>query len=244
MDQQKPQIASPPVNETRRRLTQGGLAAPVVLATLKSSNALATSTPHKCTISGKLSGNTSAPGTKNCSSLGKSCDEWKQSTWVVHKKGSCSKDWKDNVYKDPKNISDPWQMGKHMKEVQCASGKKVKPFYCRKKESGTWKAERYDSSKNYGKDQYGNILDRQHMTLLEVAHLDANSAGVFDVDYAKEAVAAILNSFECAPNFPLTTEQCIDMFNATCDGVGRYQVNSAVSWGKTEVCNYWRSLHA
>jgi hypothetical protein len=232
MDQQKPQIPSPPVNETRRRLTQGGLAAPVVLATLKSANALAGSTAYHCTISGKLSNNASHPGSKKCSSLGKSCDGWKQSTWVVHKKGSCQKSWNDYVYKDPKNNSDPWKMGKCMKDVESANGTKIKKYYCRKYVNGAWKAAKWD-----------NTPDCVHMTLLEVAHLDSASGNVFDVAFAKEAVAAILNAFECAPNFPLTPDQCIAMFNATCDG-GRYPVNDVVTWGKTEVCNYWSSLHA
>lgn len=232
MDQQKPQIASPPVNETRRRLTQGGLATPVVLATLASTNALAGSTSYHCTISGKLSNNASHPGAKSCSSMGKSCDQWKGSTWQVHKKGNCSKNGGDYVYKDPYNKSDLSQMGKCMKDVQSSSGHKIKEFYCRKKVNGAWKAAKWDNSP-----------ECVHLTLLEVAYLDSNSANVFDVAYAKEACAAILNAFECAPNFPLTPEQCIDMFNATCDGVGQYQVNSVVSWGKTEVCNYWSSLH-
>jgi hypothetical protein len=43
----------------RRRFTKGGLAAPVVLATLASKPVLGAS--YHCTVSGKISGNTSAP---------------------------------------------------------------------------------------------------------------------------------------------------------------------------------------
>ena len=48
-------------NLTRRRLARGGLAAPVVLASVVSRNAFA-ATPYSCTVSGKLSGNVSPFG--------------------------------------------------------------------------------------------------------------------------------------------------------------------------------------
>lgn len=51
-----------PVDINRRRLTRGGLATPVVLATLASKNALAV--PYQCTLSGKLSNNASPHGPK------------------------------------------------------------------------------------------------------------------------------------------------------------------------------------
>lgn len=50
-----------PSNPARRRLTRGGLAVPVVLASLASRNAFAV-TPYNCTISGQLSGNMSPLG--------------------------------------------------------------------------------------------------------------------------------------------------------------------------------------
>ena len=50
-----------PSNPSRRRLARGGLAAPVVLASVVSRNAFA-ATPYNCTVSGKLSGNTSPFG--------------------------------------------------------------------------------------------------------------------------------------------------------------------------------------
>ncbi len=49
------------VNQGRRRLTQGGLAAPIVLATLASKGALA-DVPYHCSLSGQLSGNQSPNG--------------------------------------------------------------------------------------------------------------------------------------------------------------------------------------
>lgn len=76
MDKQEHQTTQPPVDLTRRRLTQGGLAAPVVLATLASKSALAAA-PYNCTISGKLSGNTSSHGTDQPCAIGRSPGYWK-----------------------------------------------------------------------------------------------------------------------------------------------------------------------
>jgi hypothetical protein len=70
-------------NALRRRLTQGGLAAPVVLATLASKPVLGAA-PYHCTISGQMSGNfTSHPSAVNCDTLGDTPDDWaKLMTWV------------------------------------------------------------------------------------------------------------------------------------------------------------------
>jgi hypothetical protein len=67
-----------PVDLTRRRLAKGGLAAPVVLATLASRNALA-AVPYQCTISGQMSGNASPNGPADstpCNTLGYSGSYW------------------------------------------------------------------------------------------------------------------------------------------------------------------------
>lgn len=75
--QEEQQFPKPLADPTRRRLAQAGLAAPVVLATLASKNALA-ATPYNCTVSGMLSGNTSSHGAPvPCTSLGVSPGCWK-----------------------------------------------------------------------------------------------------------------------------------------------------------------------
>ena len=62
----------PQVNEQRRRLTKGGLAAPVVMGTLLSRPVLGAA-PHHCTISGQVSGNMSTHDQSIlCSTLGRS----------------------------------------------------------------------------------------------------------------------------------------------------------------------------
>lgn len=65
------------VNEQRRRLAKGGLAAPVVIGALLSRPVLGAA-PHKCTISGQLSGNVSTHATTvQCSSLGQTVGYWR-----------------------------------------------------------------------------------------------------------------------------------------------------------------------
>lgn len=60
-----------PTNPGRRRLAKGGLAVPVVLASLTSNNAFA-ALPYRCFVSGKLSGNMSPFG-PNARSVDQSC---------------------------------------------------------------------------------------------------------------------------------------------------------------------------
>ena len=62
--------ASPKIDQQRRRLAKGGLAAPVVIGTVLSRPVLG-ATPWTCTISGQLSGNMSGHETETCA-LGKS----------------------------------------------------------------------------------------------------------------------------------------------------------------------------
>lgn len=222
--------SSTAVDETRRRLTKGGLAAPVVLATFSSHNALAgNSVPYKCTISGKLSGNTSQPGTKSCSSLGRSCDQWKQYSWTSIKKGSCYKYSGQRLHTDPNNNSNANLMGACMKDITW-SGRKFKAVYSRKKDAwGVWQPVA------------PTTYNCKHMTLHEVLYLGDDS-GANKPWLGREAVAAFLNAVECAPNFPLKPEEVIDMFNATCEG-GTYEVKPGVHWDATKVCNYFSCLH-
>jgi len=66
----------PQINEQRRRLAKGGLAAPIVVGTLLSRPVLGAA-PHNCTISGQISGNVSTHEQGTCSLLGRSPGYWK-----------------------------------------------------------------------------------------------------------------------------------------------------------------------
>lgn len=79
-----------PVNRSRRRFTRGGFAAPVVLGSLISKPVLGAGVPYICSVSGKMSGNTSGParGEVDCSALGRSPGYWKNhNNWVGYNRG-------------------------------------------------------------------------------------------------------------------------------------------------------------
>lgn len=64
-----------PVNQSRRRLAKGGVAASIILSSLASKGALAI--PYRCTVSGKVSGNPSGPGVdQSTCDVGHSPTEW------------------------------------------------------------------------------------------------------------------------------------------------------------------------
>jgi hypothetical protein len=74
-----PQVPGKPplINQQRRHLTKAGLAVPIVTSALLSRPVLGAA-PHNCTISGKLSGNTSTHGELvDCSTLGLSPGYWR-----------------------------------------------------------------------------------------------------------------------------------------------------------------------
>jgi hypothetical protein len=72
--------------------------------------------------------------------------------------------------------------------------------------------------------------------------LEARPGFLADLELGAEAVAAFMNATQFAPNFPLTREQVVAMFNAVANG-GLYTVNSSVQWDASQVKAYWQSLH-
>jgi hypothetical protein len=61
--------------------------------------------------------------------------------------------------------------------------------------------------------------------------------------FAQAAIATLLNAAQNAPSFPVSTTTVIAMFNATYNGTGTYQVNDSVSWNRTQVLAYFRTLY-
>ncbi len=75
--------ARPKIDEQRRRLAKGGLAAPIVIGTLLSRPVLGAA-PYNCTISGQISGNVSSHGAPvTCNTLGASPTTWITKTSTV-----------------------------------------------------------------------------------------------------------------------------------------------------------------
>ncbi len=170
MDKQEHQTIQPPVDAGRRRLTQGGLAAPVVLATLASKNALA-SVPYNCTVSGMLSGNTSGHGTPvSCNSLGVSPGCWKS----PHVKGTAPS-YSDTRWPSPYNPATPFTTAISTGPAGSGFGSK---------------------------------------SMLEALSM----GGGGDIAFARAAIGSLLNSLKFAPDYPLTSTQVKQLFNATCNG--------------------------
>lgn len=63
-----------------------------------------------------------------------------------------------------------------------------------------------------------------------------------NLDLGRAAVASWLNAEAYAPDYPLTKQQVVDMFNATING-GTYQVNTTTFWYAADVLTYFQSLY-
>jgi hypothetical protein len=230
MDKQKPQTTPPPIDATRRRLTQAGLAGPVVLATLASKNVLA-STPYNCTISGQLSGNVSSHGTPvNCNTLGLSPGYWRQpqhsGDWTPYIQGSGMVDGSFKPIKCPTlNGSKQSTEGTLFTTAGFAN-----VFKCVSSSSGVTILVYGDP----GFPASGNA------TLEQVVSYGGNAGGL--VSLGRAAVGSLLNALRFAPNYPLTPNEVVQMFNAVCMG-GTYQVNPTTSWNSDQVKAYFESLY-
>lgn len=245
MDKQGQQTTQPPINAARRRLTQAGLAAPVVLATLASKNALATA-PYNCTISGQLSGNTSTHGnTVNCNTLGHSPGYWRQTQ-------HCD-DWSYSSYFQGSGMVDG-----NFKPIKCPTldGSKqssegtlfttagfAKVFKCTDTTATVTHGHTTSTSTVVEIACYGDAnfpSGPGDATLLQVVCNGGNDAGLASLGRA--AVASLLNAYRFAPNYPLTPNDVVQMFNAVCKG-GTYQVNPTTFWTGDQVKAYFESLY-
>lgn len=80
-------------------------------------------------------------------------------------------------------------------------------------------------------------------TLMQVLHSTAGMRP--NLNYpalARAAVASLLNAYKFAPDYPLTPNQVVAMFNAVYLG-GSYQINPTTSWNADQVKTYFESLY-
>lgn len=239
------QDSRPPVNEQRRRLTKGGLAAPVVLGTLMSRPVLGAA-PYNCTISGQMSGNTSSHGEPvDCSTLGLSPGYWRQD----------HKDWPRYVFGEGmidgsfKPIAAPTLDGSMestegtlftsagfvnaLKVVETTTTNSVTKGKGKSKTTETVTETSYQL-------RAGDQTTLGNATLLQVVAAEGNEGDL--VSLGRAAVASLLNAYKFAPDFPLTPERVVAMFNAVA-GDGRYQVNATTFWDRAQVKAYFESLY-
>lgn len=220
----------PLVNEQRRRLTKGGLAAPVVIGTLLSRPVLGAA-PHNCTISGQLSGNVSTHLQGVCSSLGLSPATYagmSPNSWP-----NATLDFLDNQNKPvlfklaPKSQTTKFADAFHRK---ITTGQNTSY-----EDATVWDLLKGVPVNNNNGNPIPNAV-------LEVKPgFDAANG----LALGKEAVAAYMNAVHGTngyPNFPISGPQVVAMFNAVIVSGGKYDP-MGVNWGITDVTNYFMSLH-
>lgn len=218
-------------NVLRRRLAKGGLAMPVVLATLASRPVLGAA-PHNCTISGQVSGNVSTHEQGNCTLLGNNPDYYAALTPTSWPTSVSVNDWL-NRRGSPLPFPDA----------------PVSLFYT------------YHFKDAYEKVSPSNAISTASVRDVLAGYvvvtspvmptapalgwiLRARSGYVTDLGLGRETIAACMNAIAFAPNFPLTLSQVAAMFNAVVVVGGTYQVAPGITWNATQVRDYFRGLHS
>lgn len=256
----------PPVDKKRRRLTQGGLAAPIVLGTLLSRPVLGAA-PYNCTISGQMSGNVSSHGDPlPCGRLGFSPGYWKNhEAWPAPyvygapAAGQCPVDASSSGATTPgTRFNQAAALGSTFLDVfHCVAITESRTTttttngQCLKWKNGVCTTYEQVTGATTSTAQTGSEVvspsDSRFSsgvpaTLLQVLQ---TGGGLNDTEIAalgRAAVASLLNAATFAPDYPLTCKQVIDMFNAVCNG-GVYPINDSVSWTADQVKTYYESLY-
>lgn len=205
----KPELTPPRLpDEKRRQLVRGGLAAPIVLGTLASKQALGGGASYGCSVSGKWSGGSTHGTAPNCK-IGKSCVEVQTACkGGGHPtiKGNCTKRDRDKVHWDPNN---------HEKFDYCGTtihtllGYNHNCFYRNKRDDGSWEMNRRVS---WDRDKC------KKMSAYEVLFLDrgctTDSSLIKHAELGREAVCAYYNAQNFQPSgYPCNTSQVVGMTN-------------------------------
>jgi hypothetical protein len=228
---QEPPLSLPAarrVSASRRQFAKAGAATPVVLGSLLSKPALATQ-PYNCTVSGKISGNTSPrPGKVDCKTIGKSPGYWKNATsWPagalkgVMPYGNCT--FANN------------NKGTVFGGFSGGGQTLADAFRCK------------NSASNcivYGYRDPVFATCSSKATLLQVLNTPGGLNDTMIYALGRSLVATILNALNVGSDYPITVAQAIKMFNAVCPAGGKYQVNASVYWDENQVLAYFQSLYS
>ena len=204
----KPELTPPKLpDEKRRNLVRGGLAAPIVLGTLASKQALATGAHYGCSVSGKWSGG-STHGAKPDCKTGNSCVEVQtlcENSGHPKIKGKCTKRYQDRVHKDDNN---------HIRFDYCGAtvhdllGYNHDCFYRNKRKDGSW-----EMSKKVSWDR--NICKK--MSAYEVLFLENGCSTDSTLNkkamLGREAVCAYYNAENQTSGYPCNTTQVKGLTN-------------------------------
>jgi hypothetical protein len=215
--------AQPLVNEQRRRLTRGGLAAPVVLGTLLSKPVLG-AVAHNCTTSGNASGNVSTHTQGTCSALGAGDITF----WLKATPTDCVTFWKSVIPSWSQVISD--------------NNSNTRVF-------GNTLKVGLKFSAVYQPFDGGNANAVRLFNVLK-GNVAGGIAGTTNIELGQEAVVALLNSLHGTyggNKFPLSPTDVVKMFNDVVNG-GNYLVENCTgincSWNAATVLDYFKSLHS
>ena len=234
------QTPNKPVNLARRRLTQGGMASPIILATLASKNALA-APAYRATISGQLSGNyspvprqgqdnvvqTYAPTIADLQSNGGNNSHWgavnRDASFVSIFQRAGGTTYSVVHVQEDKNPTLPIGAGNSRKDWENDAKKKVSTYI----------------AGNPGKPA----------SFIEVMTLPISPtnppAGDPDLTLGRMAIAMYVGYVKHGADFPLTLPQIREMFESAVRNVNYYYPNTAApiaQLSREEVVSYWNFL--
>jgi hypothetical protein len=209
----------PSVDETRRRLTKAGLAAPAVLGALASRPVLGQSL-HNCTPSGHISGFASPnPNGTICSSLGASPASYQSpSTWP-------------DGFKDDSGNPLPFLQA----PSQLPQSDRFRDAYVIKAGNAVKRSATVEEV------LIGHYVGNNNGWALAVATGFADPGFVL----GKEAIAACMSAVTRYPSrFPLSIIGVVDMFNSVIVTGGLDHVTDTAYWNRDEVIDYFKSLYS
>lgn len=215
MDKHK--VSSPLPDATRRRISQAGLVAPVVLATLTSKSALGAA-PYNCTISGKLSGNLSTHGGLVTCAIGRSPGYWKhpdKHPWL---------NWTPD-----QNFAGSTAGGLTLPNT----------FYWAEE-----KKQKGNSQTNWIAPGTPGATQATLLQVLDASFVNGGS-GNRDQPYAalaRAVIASVLNSFVYGKDYPISGDQAISMYISVYNN-GSYEVKPGVFWNAGCCTYYLESLY-
>lgn len=221
------QDKQPQINEQRRRLAKLGLAAPVVMGTLLSRPVLGAA-PHKCTISGQLSGNVSTHATTiQCNSLGSSpatyafpiptTTSWPSRSKLIKNNGN-PRLFKDCPFNATVTFSDAFE------RYNTNNGNTVPAL-----------PTVFDLLKGGAVDDSGTPIANRGI------RVKSGYDTTYGLELGQEALAAYMNALDQS-KYPITQQDVVAMFNSVING-GLYNYSPTVSWDAKQVRDYFRSLH-
>jgi hypothetical protein len=207
----------PQFDANRRRLTKAGLAAPAVLGTLASKQVLGA--PYYCTVSGQVSGNTSAHGPDNGCSISGALSP---TSWTT---------------------ANSWPIDKAKTFNGLTNGSVTFPNIFYKKHYGNGSNCAGDRLVSSGNSNAAATLP-EVLTLAPSTCDTAPTQALLDL--ARAAIATVLNAANLGTEFPVDQGTAMAMFNAVYSGgvyVDPDWLNKHASWDASDVYCYFRLLY-